>query len=225
MANDWLFKSICAFWDNRAMGCSVTDCEREHVARSFCDLHYRRWLYYGDPMGRFKWPTAEDRLQEFTVTEDGCHEWNGARNRDGYGVVQLAGKRWLVHRLAWTTFVGAIPEKAQVLHSCDNPPCFAIEHLRLGDDQANRDDMVNRGRSLAGLANPRARLNRDQVIEIRRRYALTDISQHALAREFGVHVMTINALVHRQTYKSMPVQYVRKNGERLAVDEHRRLLG
>lgn len=30
--------------------CSVEGCERKHLARGFCCMHYNRWLEYSDPM-------------------------------------------------------------------------------------------------------------------------------------------------------------------------------
>lgn len=31
--------------------CTVGDCDRKAVARSFCDRHWRKWRKYGDPTG------------------------------------------------------------------------------------------------------------------------------------------------------------------------------
>jgi hypothetical protein len=32
------------------MTCSIDGCDRPHVARGWCDTHYRRWLNHGDPL-------------------------------------------------------------------------------------------------------------------------------------------------------------------------------
>jgi HNH endonuclease len=198
--------------------CSLSECSEPVVGRGLCERHYRRLLNYGDPLyvarwvnpgGRKVWPTAEERLTEFTVVErvpglGPCHEWNGLRNRDGYGVVTVAGERWLVSRLAWTVANGPIPEGQQIRHACDNPPCLRLVHLSLGTTQDNADDKVQRGRSPHGIRHPRARLTREQVIEVRRRYALTGISQHALAREFDIHVTSVNSIVNRCSYTKIP---------------------
>lgn len=29
--------------------CSIEDCERDYLARGWCDMHYRRWRRHGDP--------------------------------------------------------------------------------------------------------------------------------------------------------------------------------
>lgn len=31
--------------------CSINDCDRPQVARSYCNAHYRRWRSHGDPLG------------------------------------------------------------------------------------------------------------------------------------------------------------------------------
>ena len=66
-----------------------------------------------------------------TVTEAGCWEWTGYRNRGGYGTYRTPTKNWLVHRLAYTELVGDIPEGGFIHHDCENPACYNPEHLRL----------------------------------------------------------------------------------------------
>jgi group I intron endonuclease len=66
-----------------------------------------------------------------------------------------------------------------------------------------------------GEANPRALLTESDVREIRRRYTAGQGSQRALANEYGVHQVTVSALVRRRTWKhvSEPAQrYVVRGG-------------
>lgn len=74
-------------------------------------------------------------------------EWAGSRDRDGYGVKTVAGKQWRAHRLAWREATGEHPGALHVLHSCDNPPCVNVLHLRLGTNEDNSRDRVERRRS------------------------------------------------------------------------------
>ena len=57
--------------------------------------------------------------------ETGCHEWTGARLPKGYGIIKRPGERRQVfaHRLALMITGVDVPERSQVLHSCDNPGC------------------------------------------------------------------------------------------------------
>jgi hypothetical protein len=80
-----------------------------------------------------------------------CIEWPNARNDRGYGTryTKDRGKVY-VHRWVWEQFNGPIPEGMEVMHSCDNPPCFLLEHLSLGTRLDNARDMAQKGRSGRG---------------------------------------------------------------------------
>ena len=80
-----------------------------------------------------------------------CIEWEGARTTHGYGVTRVAGKNQYVHRLVWIEANGPIPDGMVVMHTCDNPPCHSIEHLRLGTQAENMQDAGSKGRM--GTAN------------------------------------------------------------------------
>lgn len=80
-------------------------------------------------------------------TESGCLEWaRKAHDKDGYGLVTFESHQWRAHRLAWTIANGPIPEGMLVCHHCDNPPCCELTHLFLGDESANRQDAIAKGR-------------------------------------------------------------------------------
>lgn len=81
-----------------------------------------------------------------------CWEWEGSRNpQTGYG--QLSswedGKRKLytAHRVSFSAHFGEIPKGLQVLHRCDNRPCFNPVHLFLGTQLENVEDMFAKGRN------------------------------------------------------------------------------
>lgn len=77
-----------------------------------------------------------------------CLVWTGTRFPKGYGQLSIEGKTSSVHRAAWELQMGPIPEVTPwVLHKCDNPPCWRIEHLFLGTSQTNFSDMIAKNRS------------------------------------------------------------------------------
>ena len=137
-------------------------------------------------------------------SDSGCLEWQGPRKAGGYGRIKVNGKNVLVHRLAWEEPNGAIPADMLVLHSCDNPPCCALEHLRVGDHADNARDKVMRGRSarVAGEANPNAKLTEANVANIRRALADGD-TVASLARAFGVSRPTISYIRDGKTWRSL----------------------
>jgi hypothetical protein len=81
------------------------------------------------------------------ISHDDCVEWDGATNHNGYGTRTVNGRSGLVHRFAWAEANGPIPEGKYVLHKCDNPPCFNVDHLFIGDQFDNMRDMVEKGRN------------------------------------------------------------------------------
>jgi len=117
-----------------------------------------------------------------------CIEWTGSRDKYGYGH-KWANSRWaLVHRHVWEMEHGPIPQGMFVLHSCDNPPCYRIDHLRLGTHADNMQDKITRDRQSKGASHGRAKLTEDQVREI----FVSSETQRELAQKYGVSQTTIH---------------------------------
>jgi hypothetical protein len=71
-----------------------------------------------------------------------CWVWTGRHLTWGYGQIE----NHLTHRLSWRLHNGPIPNRLQVLHRCDNPPCVNPAHLFLGTNTDNRADSKAKGR-------------------------------------------------------------------------------
>lgn len=78
---------------------------------------------------------------------DGCWEWTGPRLPRGYGVIRADGRQTYAHRVSWLLHFGPIPDRAFVLHHCDNPPCVNPAHLWVGSQADNVRDMIAKGRA------------------------------------------------------------------------------
>lgn len=78
---------------------------------------------------------------------EGCAEWTGATNSEGYGQKKHGDKLTYVHILAWEMANGPVPKGLCVLHRCDNPPCYNVDHLFLGTKADNTADMISKGRA------------------------------------------------------------------------------
>jgi hypothetical protein len=66
------------------------------------------------------------------MTEDGCMEWTGFLDRDGYGQIGLGGRGGRsvrVHRWAYGFFVGPIPNGLVIDHLCRNRACANPAHM------------------------------------------------------------------------------------------------
>ena len=71
----------------------------------------------------------------------GCWEWQGRRDRWGYGRITIAHRRYSVHRLSAALFLGFdLTSPLHILHRCHNPPCFRPDHLRPGTHHENMRD-------------------------------------------------------------------------------------
>lgn len=94
--------------------------------------------------------TPEDRfwLRVGKTEDDSCWLWLGSRKErnGGYGQLSFYGRFAYAHRVSWHLSNGPIPEGAQVLHKCDNPPCVRPDHLFLGTQADNVRDMFRKGR-------------------------------------------------------------------------------
>jgi hypothetical protein len=139
---------------------------------------------------------------------DECWEWKALRAPNGYGIFSIAGKMYAAHRMSFYLEHGEIPEGLFILHKCDNRPCVNPAHLYAGTKKQNTADMFERGRqghhkrrSLAGSANPNAKLTPAQVQEIIRRFQRGGITRTMLAFEFGVSPSTIGRIVAGEIWK------------------------
>ena len=141
----------------------------------------------------------------------GCWIFTGATNEAGYGIVGTGGRgspNDRAHRITYRHFRGQIPSGMFVCHACDVPACCNPDHLFLGTNQDNVNDMVAKGRNsmpprnphVVGSVHPFAKLKEDQVVEIRSLYA-KGWTQQSLAVKYGVVRQTISKVVNNKRFK------------------------
>lgn len=132
-----------------------------------------------------------------------CWLWTGYTTKYGYGQVTIGGQVLYTHRLAWELTNGPIPDGQWALHKCDNPPCCNPAHLFLGTQTENMADAASKLRMHNGEKHGIAKLTDVEVIEIRRLYASGDATLPALAKQFGVTISPIHAIVNGRTWKHL----------------------
>lgn len=107
-----------------------------------------------------------------------------------------------ITRVVWEAVNGPIPEGLLVLHKCDNPPCYRLDHLFLGDHFDNARDCENKGRGNhpRGADNGRAKLEPEQVREIR--HLISEGQSNAtISKTFGIHKNTVQSIRNGSNWK------------------------
>lgn len=96
-----------------------------------------------------------------------------------------------VHVLVLTAFVGARPEGMVACHFPDgNPANNRLSNLRWGTRKENGEDMVKHGNSQKGSKNKNAKINDDQVREVRNHIAV-GLSDLKISRLMGIGRATV----------------------------------
>jgi hypothetical protein len=81
---------------------------------------------------------------------DDCWEWEGQKDKDGYGKFsyRIKPNRYFerAHRISAGIYHGDVVEDAIVMHKCDNPSCVNPNHLKIGTHLENEQDKDRKGR-------------------------------------------------------------------------------
>ena len=91
--------------------------------RTYCSTYCRSIAVGRRPKPGCIWRSAR-------LATNGCWEWSGALDRDGYGVNRP-------HRFAYEEMVGPIPKDRQIDHLCRNRRCCNPNHLELVTPREN----------------------------------------------------------------------------------------
>jgi hypothetical protein len=82
------------------------------------------------------------------VETSDCWLWGGRTTQKGYGHMDNGRKVIIVHRFMYEQLHGiTLTSEEHVLHSCDTPHCCNPSHLRVGTNQENILDKLERDRS------------------------------------------------------------------------------
>lgn len=149
----------------------------------------------------------------------GCWLWTGAKAPRGYGSFYYLEGPLLAHRVSYLIYRGEIPEGMFVCHKCDVRCCVNPDHLFLGTNQDNMDDMVRKGRARnnpkrgddhythkrpwvvrRGETRWTSKLNNAAVLAIRASCG----TQREIARRFGVSRSLIGLIRTRKIWSHLP---------------------
>lgn len=108
-----------------------------------------------------------------------------------------------LHRYLFLLEHGYLPEV--VMHTCDNPRCINLRHLKAGTWDLNNKDRAKKGRSAKSIPS-RRKVTQNQARQIRHRYARSKPKYdrvngvNAIARDYGVDQNTIYNIVENRTH-------------------------
>ena len=130
-----------------------------------------------------------------------CWNWTAGRSQ-GYGNFGLGkGKVIRSHQMAWTLTYGPIPAGMAICHKCDNRLCCRPDHLFLGTQADNMEDMRAKARASQGSTRPLAKLDDTKVREMREIYAAGGIGFKKLGQMYGVTAGVAHEAVTGRTWK------------------------
>lgn len=119
-----------------------------------------------------------------------------------YGKMKIGDKCISAHRFSYEFHKGKIEEKMVICHTCDNKLCVNPNHLFIGTQKDNIQDMLSKDRANRpkGSRHHWSQLNEKQVLEIKERlYKYEGVTQ--LAKEFGVSHCVVEQIRIRKSWK------------------------
>jgi hypothetical protein len=192
--------------------CSVEGCDRDarrsaNGKNGLCSMHYQRAKKPGGVTVKGRRPSpAWDWLVAHVdhADETECLPWPFGLGDDGYGRARdpETGKQHTASRIMCALAHGPAPSRRhEAAHTCGKgaDACINPNHLYWATPKENHADKVLHGTSNRGERQWSAKLNRDDVLAIRR-MAVSD-TQAEVAKAFGVTPSHVNRIVHRSVWR------------------------
>ena len=198
------------------MKCSIDSCDRIAKKIHLCLAHYQRFSRNGSAFDQSPIVDVSCMKSKFKSKigiekDNGCMNWLGWKNKDGYGKFSIANKYTFAHRYSYEFHIGKIPDGLCVCHKCDNPSCVNPKHLFLGTHFDNMQDMKKKNRqpykkgaplniNNKGSKHVFAKLDEDKVRDIKIKLA-DGVKGSILAQLYNVVDQTIYEIKNGRNWK------------------------
>lgn len=127
----------------------------------------------------------------------GCVEWVGGISPSGYGRISYVYsdvyKVSRAHMLSWVFYNGDYDRNLHICHKCNNRKCVNLDHLYLGTQKDNMDDMKRSGNALNGEKNHKSVLTLKEV-QLFKPLLASGLSTTTVGRMFGYSKHTMHNL-------------------------------
>ena len=137
-------------------------------------------------------------------SEQECWEWQAAKTARGYGQLNVEGIMRYAHRLSYFLHNEVDTFDLVVMHSCNNPSCVNPNHLVLGTQKQNLQQMYREkrddNRNRIGIHNKNCSFSESEVREIKQLLAEGKFSQRKIAKMYGVTSSTISNISLGKTW-------------------------
>lgn len=150
------------------------------------------------------------RFDSKFIISDGCWEWLGSSDKDGYGNFWDCEQKTNVraHRYAFEREYGPLGD-LYACHKCDNPSCVRPSHLFAGTNSDNMNDKVSKGRTLGfaamkGEQHTQSKLTEKDIVEIKRRL-INGIKQKEIALDFGIDSSVVSRIKTGKIWKNVSI--------------------
>lgn len=143
------------------------NCGKEHIAFGY--TKGRKKYCSRQCMEEFKHTPIEQKIKKSYIIEaNGCWRWiKSFVLTTGYGKLDHKGKTYSAHRESYKIFKGEIPKGKHICHSCDNKWCINPDHLWIGTQKQNIQDMIAKGRK-PNLKGKNVKYSNELIILIRK---------------------------------------------------------
>lgn len=125
-------------------------------------------------------------LSRCAETANGCLEYQGCIQGNGYARATVRGKPDHAHRHAYRLANGCeIPSGMDVCHRCDNRRCINPAHLFIGTREDNMRDAVRKGRQAKGFDLPITKIGeyvKQEIVAMAR----AGVPYKDVAAQFGI---------------------------------------
>lgn len=141
---------------------------------------------------------------------DKCWNWKGTINSSGYGVISeygRKGKKKYAHRISWEFYNNKkIPMRSEyhggvIMHTCDNRKCVNPNHLVLGTQKENVQDMINKGRKVITYIEGSKHHNTSINEEIAEKVFLAEGLYKKIAEKYNCTLAVVKGIKNRKTWR------------------------